>query len=172
MIQTIIATPQQPISNRLTSLVWFVEGCFFPCLGINEGRLGLAGGLGLSSPLLDARFGESSVADVMEGLSCEYDAVDPTVKLFGLRLACIFLKLLVAWLSILSPAQLYPSNSSLLHLDILGPMLMRAASVPMTRRCRCLGRYLSLQVVAELGSPPRFLKSGARLDFDASAQGG
>lgn len=88
--------------------VWLVEGCFFPCLGTSEGRLGLVGGLGLSRPLLEATFGERRVADVMEGLSCEYDAVEPTVRLFGLRLACIFLKLLVAWLSILSTTRKTP----------------------------------------------------------------
>lgn len=41
------------------------------------------------------------------------------------------------------------SNLSLLHLDVMRPVLTRAAGVPMTERCRCLGRYLSLQVVAE-----------------------
>lgn len=96
MSHTRKATPQQLMSNLFTNLVWVVVGCFFPCLGTSDGRLGLKGGLGLRKPLLLATFGLSSVADVMDGLSCEYDAVDPTVRLFGFLLACIFLNFCVA----------------------------------------------------------------------------
>jgi hypothetical protein len=139
MSQTRTATPQPPISKRLTSLVWLVGGGFFPCLGINDGRLGLGGGLEPSRPLLAATLGESSVAEVMEGLSCEYDAVDPTVRLFGLRRACIFRKLLVAWLSILPTC--LPRLQRLVFLGscVLGPVLTRAAGVPMTVSTQKLG---------------------------------
>lgn len=68
----------QLIKMRLTSPFW-VEGCcfFFPCLGINEGRLGLGGGEGPRNPLLEATVGLRNVAEVIDGLSCEYDAVVP-----------------------------------------------------------------------------------------------
>ena len=99
-----MATPQHPINNLFTILVCVVDGCFFPWRGTNDGKLGLNGGLGLSKPLLLATFGLSKVADVMDGLSCEYDAVDPTVSPFGFRRACIFLNFCVAWLSILPEA--------------------------------------------------------------------
>ena len=76
--------------------MWDVGEGFLPCLGTSDGRLGLKGSFGLRKPLLLATFGLSRVAEVMDGLSCEYDAVDPTVRLFGFLLACIFLNFCVA----------------------------------------------------------------------------
>lgn len=66
-----MATPQHPMSSRLTKRVWLVEGCFFPWRGIRDGRLGDAGGDGERRPRREATVGERNVADVTEGLSCE-----------------------------------------------------------------------------------------------------
>lgn len=68
------ATPQQPIKIRFTSPECDCCEGLLPCLGINDGRLGDAGGERDNRPRRDATVGDKKAPDVADctgGLSCE-----------------------------------------------------------------------------------------------------